>query len=226
MKFIFYFIFLIILSPIFLIGSIKTIDTYHNEIKYHLNGYTKINYDKDGNRLKYNDVKIDNFIFIALNDYIRVKEGSKQYPEYYKNNITEQYLVCFTKDISVDVGCMYNIYDKNIPILINDKCQWIYYGYETAVKFENYFLINHPERMCGSMSFRMHNHYLIDYDGKIITLIDKVLANKGSLQGKVNFYKIKNNGISYTEKSCRGHVEQNCWGLRDEVMFFSFTDVL
>ena len=202
------FIFLLVLIIYsFFIGR----DYFNNELKYYFSGYSKVNYEKDGNRLLYNDERMKGFIFIAINYNYNAPE-----------NITEDYKSCFIGKDSLDVECMYSLNKQEIPYLKNDRCEWVYFAYETAVKVDQMYLINHPERFCGSLSFRMHSHYLITFDGKFIKILDKLLAHRTMLQGKVNYYKVKEDGIEYTEKACRGHIEQNCSGLKDELLFLSF----
>ena len=139
----------------------------------------------------------------------------------YRKNVTKEYLdKCFIGETKVDVQCMYALKEKNIPILIDDKCDWIYYNYETATKVKDYYLVNHPERFCGSLSFRLFNHYLFKYDGRYLELSDYILAHKVSLQGEIKMIKITDEGIHYIDKPCQGHKDQNCLGLRAEEFFF------
>ena len=199
--------------PIIYISGILLNDTYQNEIKYYLQGYSKVNYERDGNRLLYNGERMEDFIFIALNYHY---EDPK--------SITEDYKECFIGKDTLNVKCMYLLNKKEIPYLKDDRCEWIYFPYKTAVKVNQMYLINHPERFCGSLSFRLHNHYLISFDGEIIRILNKLLAHKTMLQGKVNFFKVIDIGIEYTEKACRGHKDQDCTGLRDEILFLSFKE--
>lgn len=207
MKRLFIFLVCIIFIPI---GLILLNEFYENEGKYLLKGYKYVNYIKDGDLLQFKEDKIDDFVMIGLNHFLDNRE-----------NITKEYLdKCFLGESIIDVQCMYNLKNKNIPILIDDKCDWIYYPHETALKYKNYYLVNHPERFCGSLSFRLHNHYLFKYDGRYLQLVKYILAHKVSLQGKIKMFKITNKGIHYIEEPCRGHKDQNCFGLRSDEFFF------
>ncbi len=183
---------------------------YENEGRYLLKGYSYANYARDGDSLKFNEKRIDNFVMIGINHFLD-----------YRKNVTKEYLdKCFIGETKVDVQCMYALKEKNIPILIDDKCDWIYFSHKTALKYQNYYLVNHPERYCGSLSFRLNNHYLFKYDGRYLELINYILAHKVSLQGKIKMIKVTEEGIHYTEEPCRYHKDQNCLGLRSDEFFF------
>ena len=187
-------------------------DYFENDLKFLMSGYSYANYGKDGDQLKYKNERLDDFIMIGINHFLNHKE-----------NVTQEYLDnCFISETKFDVQCMYAFKDRNIPILIDDRCEWIYYNYETAAKVKDYYLINHPERFCGSLSLRLFNHYLFKYDGRYLELSDYILAHKVSPQGKINMIKISDDGIHYIDEPCQGHIDQNCFGLRAEEFFFKF----
>tara|TARA_B100001540_G_C15739610_1_gene611606 strand:- start:655 stop:1293 length:639 start_codon:yes stop_codon:yes gene_type:complete len=212
LKRLFIFLVCIIFIPI---GLILLNEFYENEGKYLLKGYKYVNYIRDGDLLQFNEDKIDDFVMIGLNHFLDHRE-----------NITKEYLdKCFIGESIIDVQCMYDLKNKNIPILIDDNCDWIYYPHETALKYKDYYLVNHPERFCGSLSFRLHNHYLFKYDGRYLQLIKYILAHKVGLQGKIKMLKVTNNGINYIEEPCRGHKDQICFGLRSEEFFFELNDI-
>ena len=206
------FIFLISI-PLIVIGFFGVgiaSDYFENDLKYLMRGYSYVNYAKDGDQLKYNDKRIDDFALIGINHFLN-----------YRENVTKEYLdKCFIGETKFDVQCMYALKEKDIPILVDDKCEWVYYAYETAVKVKDHYLVNHPERFCGSLSFRLFNHYLFKYDGRYLELTNYVLAHKVSLQGEIKMIKITDEGIHYIDKPCQGHIDQNCLGLRAEEFFF------
>ena len=102
-------LFILLVCIIFIpIGLILLNEFYENEGKYLLKGYKYVNYIRDGNLLQFNEDKIDDFVMIGLNHFLDHRE-----------NITKEYLdKCFIGESIIDVQCMYDLKNKNIPILI------------------------------------------------------------------------------------------------------------
>ena len=182
-------------------------DTYQNEVKPLIKGYTKAIEQNTNELIKHRGEVISHDLMMYVHYYTDTRLSL----------LNKAYFKCIEDENIFNIACMKNIKE---PLLQDDKCAWTFFGYSPIVNHKNYYLVNIEEKACGSMISRFNSHYFFNYDGEKLKINEVILAGRYP-ERPISFYKVNDWGFEYVTTGCY-HGVDSCRGERADWLKFKF----
>ena len=182
-------------------------DTYQNEVKPLLKGYTKVKKLNTDDMMKHHDEIISHDLMMYVHYHTDTRLSL----------LNKTYFKCIENENVFNIGCMKSIKE---PLLLDDKCAWTFFGYSPIARHKNYYLVNIEEKACGSMISRFNSHYFFDYDGEKLKIHEVILAGRYQ-ERPISFYKVNDWGFEFVTSGCY-HGADSCWGQRADWLTLYF----
>ena len=213
-----FFVFSIILLIFSYFVFVPTMGFYQNDFKPLMNGYKKI----DKSNLKHNGENINEDIFMYIHYLVTFDEEARQFYSIEEANLNEAYFSCVEDNKIFNISCMKTLQNKGQEFLIDDKCDWTFFGHSSVARNKNYYLVSMEEKMCGTFLARFNTYYVFEYKDDYLRVTNAFLTGK-DIFNPIKYYKINDDGFSFVTEAC-AHGADTCWGSEADWLDLKFNE--